>query len=353
MAEISTEFNIEVDSVNEKRWNEIVQIFNDANLYQTWAYGSIRWGVESLSHLLVKRNQEIVAAAQIRLYKSLFNLIKIAYIRWGPLWRRKGENEDCEILRQTYRALYQEYVKNRGFSLWVLPNEINGKKDEICSIIKSEKFTWKKSNYRTIIINLQLEKEELRKNLHRSWRRHLNKAEKYDLIIEEGQDDYLFNKFIKNYHEMVKRKNFYQGLSVNEFANIQKILPDSLKLKIFSCHINNKKEVASIVISAIGNTAIYLLGATTDYGLKYSGSYLLHWKAVEWLKSIDCPYYDLSGISPKFNPGGYQFKTGMGGSDVTLIGEFEAHPNTTVSLLLNLINKINLFVIYVKKFFKK
>jgi len=51
-------------------------------------------------------------------------------------------------------------------------------------------------------------------------------------------------------------------------------------MKILICK-NEEKIVASSVFSALGNKGLYLLGATTTYGLDYYGSYLLQWKMIE------------------------------------------------------------------------
>ena len=42
--------------------------------------------------------------------------------------------------------------------------------------------------------------------------------------------------------------------------------------------------VAGIVVSAMGDSAIYLLGATSDAGLNSKGAYLLQWTMIRWLK---------------------------------------------------------------------
>jgi lipid II:glycine glycyltransferase (peptidoglycan interpeptide bridge formation enzyme) len=38
---------------------------------------------------------------------------------------------------------------------------------------------------------------------------------------------------------------------------------------------------------SIGDTGVYLFGATNDEGMKNKGSYLLQWKAIQWMKKAD------------------------------------------------------------------
>jgi hypothetical protein len=77
--------------------------------------------------------------------------------------------------------------------------------------------------------------------------------------------------------------------------------------------------VAGLVVSAMGDSAIYLLGATSDAGLNAKGAYLLQWTMIQWLKENGIRWYDLGGINPEANPGVYTFKKGMSGVDVCQI----------------------------------
>ena len=82
--------------------------------------------------------------------------------------------------------------------------------------------------------------------------------------------------------------------------------------------------VAGLVASAIGDSAIYLLGATSDDGLNAKGAYLLQWTLIRWLKENGIRWYDLGGIDPEGNPGVYSFKRGLSGADLHQLTPFMA-----------------------------
>src|ERR1041385_3162014 len=65
----SRRFTVSLDDVSEAEWNELLPRFADANIYQTWAYGAVCWGEKQLSHLLLRRDAEVVAAAQLRIVR--------------------------------------------------------------------------------------------------------------------------------------------------------------------------------------------------------------------------------------------------------------------------------------------
>jgi len=76
----------------------------------------------------------------------------------------------------------------------------------------------------------------------------------------------------------------------------------------------------------MGDTGLYLFGATNDVGMNSNGSYLIQWKYLEWLKQNNLAFYDLNGINPETNPGTYKFKEGLcgkNGKDVFFLGQWE------------------------------
>ena len=62
-------WQVEVDRVTPAEWSSMLDLFDDANLYQTWSYGAVRWGRKNLSHVVLKRNDEVVGIAQLRIVR--------------------------------------------------------------------------------------------------------------------------------------------------------------------------------------------------------------------------------------------------------------------------------------------
>ncbi len=123
----------------------------------------------------------------------------------------------------------------------------------------------------------------------------------------------LYRTFCRMYKQMRKRKTFETTVDVEEFGRIQQDLPESHRMQVLICE-DNGVPVAGLVASAMGDSAIYLLGATSDEGLKSKGAYLLQWTLIKWLKERGVRWYDLGGIDPEGNPGVYHFKRGLSGS---------------------------------------
>jgi hypothetical protein len=332
MKTLARGYSAEIDQVGKAEWSEFLQRFDDANIYQTWSYGSIHWGKGNLSHLVLKKYGSIVAAVQSQVVKLPFIGRGIAYITGGPLWLH-GKEKELGNIRQMARALLEEYVLHRGLLLRVLPNQIEGDNNAIRSIFEMEGFRWRSGSHRSSLLDLKPSLEILRKGLRQKWRNSLNRAEKNGLKLVEGTEDKLYEAFIVLYNEMLTRKGFSPGVDINEFRKIQKDLPDDLKMRIMICEFE-EEPVSALVGSLIGNRGIYLLGATGDKGLKLKGSYLLQWRMIQWLKEHGARWYDLGGIDPDGNPGVYHFKTGLGGVDVKYLGCFESSQSLVSSFLV-------------------
>ena len=97
---------VKIDGQTAEAWDGILAQFDDASIYQTWAYGAVRWGCNNLSHLILQRGDSILAAAQLRIVRVPFLPGGIAYVRWGPLWQLRNEAKDPSVFRMAVRYSY-------------------------------------------------------------------------------------------------------------------------------------------------------------------------------------------------------------------------------------------------------
>jgi lipid II:glycine glycyltransferase (peptidoglycan interpeptide bridge formation enzyme) len=135
------------------------------------------------------------------------------------------------------------------------------------------------------------------------------------------------------YDQMRKRKAFETSVDVDEFGRIQRELPESQRMRVMIC-LQEGTPVAGIVCSAMGDSASYLLGATSDEGLTSKGAYLLQWAQIQWLKENNFRWYDLGGIDPERNPGVYHFKSGLSAADVRHLSPFVACKSVLTSTII-------------------
>jgi lipid II:glycine glycyltransferase (peptidoglycan interpeptide bridge formation enzyme) len=347
MLEINKSYSVEVDTVSKDKWYKIINNFSDANIYQTWSYDEIRFGRKKMSHLVIKKDDKIVSAVQVRIVKIPTIHAGIAYVFWGPLWKLKSIETDPDIFTQAIRALRNEYSQRRGLLLRIYPTLFSDESDIYVPILKNEGFTLSEREQpsRTLLVDLKPDLDIIRKGLDQKWRNCLNRSMKNDIELLEGDSKEMFDMFIALYRELLDRKKFAEPNDINEFRLIQENLPADYKMKILLCRYEDKICVGAIM-ATIGQTAVYLFGATNEIGMKSNGSYLIQWRFIEWLKQNNFACYNLHGINPVTNPGTYRFKAGLcgkNGKDVHFLGMFEACDNTLSALAVKYGDPLRLY----------
>ena len=312
--------DVQVDGQTAETWSEIIAQFEDTSVYQTWAYGAVRWGEKNLSHLVVRHGGQIVAAAQLRIARVPLLPAGVAYLRWGPLCQKKGQALEPALVQTMVARLKSEYGRRRGLVLQIIPNAYVG---EDRGAVYSEAFTHaalgpqlESAPLQTVVVELSDAVEVIRKRLDQKWRNQLNGSEKKGLVLEVSAGAAAYQEFLRLYDVMWERKQFETSVDVKEFARIQELLTGPAKMQTFLAR-KDGVAVAALVCSLMGNTAIYLLGATNDQARELKAAYFLQWQAMLWLKEHGAQRYDLGGIDPVANPGGYHFKSGFGGTEVT------------------------------------
>lgn len=315
---VSMEMTVEIDQVGEREWNQLLPQFADATIYQSWAFGAVCYGEKQLSHIVLRRGKVAVAMAQVRVVQLPIVKAGVAYVRWGPLWRRMGEALDAHALNCICQALVDEYVVRRGLLLRVIPHVYEGDLEK-----NNVQAAWEQlgvrepdgeASYRTFRVDVMPPLEHVRKGLQQRWRNYLKSAEGAGFQVSDGTQKKFYDEFLWMYDEMMARKRFETSVDVREFGRIQERLPAPLKMRVFLCE-NQGNLMNALVVSRIGETGIYLLAATSNAGLEGKGAHLLQWTAMTRLHEEGAKWYDLGGCHPERNPGVYQFKKGMGGAE--------------------------------------
>jgi len=333
MKQLDSGYTYEVENLKKEEWHNLLLDFNDSTIYQTWSYGSVSWGEDTLSHLVLKENGEIVSIAQLRIAKFLGVPIGFAYLPWGPIWRKKGKDLNDKDMLNMLRALYNEYVIRRRYLLRIIPKNIHKNDENVRKMFEDENFSWTPDTQQTVYVDLTPSLEDIKKNIRSKWRQTLNRALKQDVDFSEEITEELYNSTKKIIREMMERKGYVEFGSMEDMLSVNQDLPTSLKLKFAFCTFENEL-IAVLGWFPVGEVGVPLVGATGDKALRLNASYPLWWKMVEYYKNQGALCIDLAGVSKERNPGGHLFKTGLAGEKRTeknYIGQFDACENVLSS----------------------
>ncbi len=319
-----------IEHVDQTRWRELAPRFQDYSYRQLWGFGvacAERVGAAS-EHVAVLHEGDVIGLADVRIKRVPMTRTGIAYVNGGPLVRR-GRDDDSERLRLCLEALIQEYVRTRGLVLRVLPplgpaawNGAQAATFSACGFGDSTRA----DPYRTMVLSLAPSLDEIRRqSLAQKWRNCLNRAEKNGLTVRTGADADLFERFCGLYRELINRKEFSVDLDAAFYARVQRDLTGDECFVVSLVDVDGEP-AAGHVSSMLGDTCVYLLGASNEAGMKSKASYLLQWQTIRLARERGCLHYDLGGIDPEGNPGVFHFKSGLGGVDITGPGPFETRP---------------------------
>lgn len=315
-----------IKEVHDKTfWHRSLQEFEDANIYQTWNFALIVQNEKNVKHIAIYSNQNLIGLAKVRIRTIPILNRGIAYILNGPLWQKRNQENNIQILSDIFTALREEFVVKQQLVLRIQPYIFSDMIPNL-DLIENIGFTRLKKIrvYQTVVLYLNKELDEIRKSFKQKWRNCLNQSERNDLEICEGNDLQLYNVFLELYDKMIARKKFKEFVDPYKMGKMNEALDDEYKKKIFVAY-KDKLPVASIIGSVIGNTGIYLLGASNEIGMQTKASYLLQWEMIKWLKQRGCQRYDLGGINKENNPGGFHFKSGITDQEVQGMGTFESY----------------------------
>jgi lipid II:glycine glycyltransferase (peptidoglycan interpeptide bridge formation enzyme) len=193
-----------------EEWRMLAPTFMDYNYCQFWDYGvacARRVGAYS-EHVAIYEGDDLIGLTDVRIKEIPIFRTGIAYINSGPLVRR-NDQFDAERLRRVLSVLVNQYVVGKKLVLRIQPfpssNILLDHQEQIFLDIGFKAKNQLRHN-RTIVLDVSPPLEMIKKQFDRSWRRHLNKAEKLNVVT--GTEDSLFSTFCELYNELIKRKSF-------------------------------------------------------------------------------------------------------------------------------------------------
>ena len=328
-------YNVCIDDFTRNDWETAAAGFSDYSIYQTWPYQDHRAETDGqhLSRAIVIDSYGHVAAmCQIRI-KHLFPLpVKIGYAQWGPLMQSYDDQITCtaEILA----ALKKAYVPDKIDVLRLAPAVWSEQDDSnIFEMFSDAGFTHvrKHNPYQTLLLKVDDSEEEIRKRLHKSFRRDVKNSEKAGVEVRVGCDEGFFNVLNKLHTDLIKSKDF-KGCSVSEFMKPQLNLSDHEKMKVIVVY-HNGEPASAVLVTNLRNRAIVLLAATNDLGRSVFSSYAGWYHAACLANQTGMKWCDLGGIDENNNPKVSEFKSRMGGSFVSYPGTFDSSQKLSSKLL--------------------
>ena len=319
-----------VRAVQREEWRRLARGFLDHNYRQVWDYAeamAARSGAKT-EHACIASGDQVLGLASLRIKPVPGTGTGIAYVSGGPLVRRAQDDAPGARLDTVLATLADEFVDRRGLVLRVAPSI----GDAAWNLEQERRFAAagfrpaeRLRPYKSILVDIARPLDDVRAGFAKKWRYHLGRAERAEIAVAEGTDPALFEDFRQLFDEFLARKSFAVELGADFYARLQTTLSKDERLYVAIAWID-EQPAAGIVASFLGDTAVYLLGASNESGREANAPYLLQWKTIEAAAASHVAWYDLGGIDPAGNPGVYRFKARMGGIELAAPGPYEISP---------------------------
>ena len=326
--------------ITRDEWATLAPRFRDLSYRQCGAFADAAASQTRSSSEFVGifRDRELIGLANVRVKRVSLLPLGIAYSNYGPII---ALDRDFCSERYSYclNALKREYAHNRGMILRVIPPIRGGHwlhAQRACLQAQGFHPYHQPRPRDTFIVDLSVSLSDMRKNLDAKWRSDLVKAEKLNIEVTRSVAVSAFDTFEPIFAELVQSKSFTATQDVSFFRAVQQRSLDYEKAVVHLAW-HHGELVAGHVGTFVGDTAVYLLGASTTKGRDLRASYLLQWSVIEYAKSLGIPYYDLGGVDPQENPNVYRFKKRLNGRRIIEVGTYEVARNAYSHRLIHLL----------------
>jgi lipid II:glycine glycyltransferase (peptidoglycan interpeptide bridge formation enzyme) len=307
-------------------WADIIGNFADATYSQVHLLAGQVWGHGNLSHIAIRHGTEIIAASQVVLQRVPLFGRGVAFIKFGPLWRRKNRTARPEALHAALAAIKEEYAVRRRLMIVVLPtpDPVHGGLVEDVLVEQGFAVRRRMSDPNRYLVDTRLGEAQQLASLNQKWRYNLRKALGAKLEISIHGDLDGIERFMPIFRAMQARKGYDDKQASLALPAMMRELPREQQPWVIMAR-HEGCDTAGCIVGTIGDTAYYLFGATDVRALKLNAGYALQWKAIEFLRRRpSVRWYDLGGEAN--DQGLRQFKKGLAGSAgkvVRFSGEFE------------------------------
>lgn len=296
-------------------WDAFVRSQPRGHVLQLSAWGKLKaaygWTTETVA---ICEKDRVIAGAQLLFRRLPFRLGTMAYLPMGFYAPPECESalwSAVDACARRHRAAFLKWEP--GFT------------DQSPAQIASAGFRPSPQTIqppRTILIDLD-DDETMLARMNQGTRRKIRQSQKNEIVYKEAAQAEV-SKFTEMMQITGSRSDFgvhepaYYALAYDLFV------PHDAAL-ILAEHEGDP--LAGIMVFAVGKTAWYLYGASSNQKRNLMASYGVQWAAVQWAKRRECTVYDLWGVPDEDETtleagfeqrsdglwGVYGFKRGWGG----------------------------------------
>lgn len=320
----------EVVDAPDAAWDRMAAGFSDMCLEQTVAFAGSRFGTGRAIGLILRESpngEPLALALAVAAVIPVLGL-GLAYVKFGPLWRRRGAPVQPENLTRMLEALKREFAQKRGLAVRIMPPADPGYETEWKEALAQTKFVFhgNVADPERYLVDLTLSEADQLKSLGSKWRNNLAKSAIQELEVREADLNAGMPEFLALYRGMLLRKQFDDRHGVGDLPAIAKAAGTALGMRLFLAYHARQPIVGSIIVGA-GERIFVPFSATDERALELRAGYALRWAIIERLRGTEARWLDLGGTEGDQGLKHYKLgNVGKRGRIAEIPGEFEFVP---------------------------
>lgn len=309
----------------DEEWDAFVAQHPNGSVLQTTRWAQLKNHFGWSSHRVwLRRDNKLVAGAQVLFRSAALGLGRIAYVPHGPLVDWDDEEQVEVLLNQIDVSAYEHRAGMLKMEPLLWQRDIPPERwQALCERFDCIWDTDTIQPPRTLIVNLEPPEEEILMAMKSKTRYNIRLAGRKGVTVREGT-----MADIPMFSRMMQVTGQRDGFSVHEplyYKTAYEIFaPDHAAMLVAEYE---GQPLGALMVFALGDTAYYLYGASSNEERQRMPTYALQWEAMRWAKARGCTRYDLWGVpdypedtlEEQFAERGdglwgvYRFKRGFGG----------------------------------------
>jgi len=279
---------------DKKTWNEALKHFKYSTMFLSWEWSDFERSIgNKFENWGIFDGDKVVGLLPIKIINAKRG--RYLHVRHGPLidWTKES------LVSQIVSFLKEKAVEEKVYFVRIGPLISKTKDNE--SLLKKFGFipssTHATDAELTVVLDLKKDEEVIMSEMRKTTRNLIRKAQKLGIVVKHVSDLSLFDDFSKVYLDTVERQK-WTAYSIDYIKKEYLVFSKENCAEMFVAYFEGKPTSASIFIKHRDQVIYHYSGSVTEFR-NIPSTYLLHWEAIKYFKSLGFSLYNFWGVSPE------------------------------------------------------
>jgi peptidoglycan pentaglycine glycine transferase (the first glycine) len=276
-------------------WDAFVAGHAQAHLLQLPAWGDFksRYGWRQTRVALADETGTIQAGAQILLRPLPLKLGTLAYIPKGPLAPADWWT-DPAAMTPLWQAIHT--TARKANARWLKVEAPTTDNPSVVQALQTADFRPALQTVqppRTIEIDLSADEDAILKRMKQKTRYNIRLSGRKEVVIRQGTAADIVS--FASMMDITGERDAFGVHSADYYTDAYRAFAPADRAALFIASYNGQ-DLAGVMVFAVGQTAWYFYGASTNEERQRMPTYAVQWAAIQWAKARGCMIYDMWGV---------------------------------------------------------